>query len=87
MLDIARRAGTAASVRERLVEDGAVIVERVVPGDLLDEVLKDLRPAFDAQGLKFTNDFNGYKTRRLGGILGLSRAASGILAHPGSVAR
>ena len=82
MLDIARRAGTAASVSERLVEDGAVIVEQVVPGDLLDEVLKDLRPAFDAQGLKFTNDFNGYKTRRLGGILGLSRAASDILAHP-----
>lgn len=67
---------------ERLLEDGAVIVERVVSGDLLDEVLKDLRPAFDAQGLKFTNDFNGYKTRRLGGILGLSRAASDILAHP-----
>jgi len=71
-----------APVGERLLADGAAIVETVVPETLLDTVLHDLRAPFDAQGLKFTNDFNGYKTRRLGGILALSRAAADILAHP-----
>ena len=42
----------------------------------------DLRAPFDAQGHKFQNDFNGYTTLRLGGILGLSRAAAELIAHP-----
>ncbi len=67
---------------EQLLSDGAVIVENVISADLLDQVIADLRPPFDEQGLKFTNEFNGFKTRRLGGILGLSRAAADILAHP-----
>lgn len=81
MVDIARLRDDAP-VAERLLTDGAVIVENVVPEALLAQVLGDLRGPFDEQGLKFTNDFNGYKTRRLGGILGISRAAADILAHP-----
>jgi ectoine hydroxylase-related dioxygenase (phytanoyl-CoA dioxygenase family) len=69
-------------ISARVMADGAVIIESVIPASLLDQVLSDLRAPFDEQGLKFTNDFNGYKTRRLGGILGLSRAAADILAHP-----
>ncbi len=81
MLEIARveKDGTVA---DQLAKDGAVIVENVVPPALLDQVLAELREPFDKQGLKFTNEFNGYKTRRLGGILGISRAAADILAHP-----
>ena len=81
MPEIARLTGTDA-LGERLMADGAVIVEKVIPAALLDRVLADFRGPFDAQGLKFTNEFNGFKTRRLGGVLGLSRAAADILAHP-----
>jgi ectoine hydroxylase-related dioxygenase (phytanoyl-CoA dioxygenase family) len=81
MVEISRRPADAP-LGASLLCDGAVIVENVIPADLIDQVLADLRGPFDEQGLKFTNDFNGYKTRRLGGILGLSRAAADILAHP-----
>lgn len=82
MSDLQRLPADAAPVTEALLADGAVIVEHAVPEALLDEVQADLRDPFDEQGLKFTNDFNGYKTRRLAGILALSRASADILAHP-----
>ncbi len=82
MVEIAHSENDASKAAERLLADGAVIVENVVPDTLLDKVLEDFKDPFDEQGHKFSNDFNGYKTRRLGGILGLSRAAADILAHP-----
>lgn len=69
-------------VSETLLADGAVIVENVVPDAVLKATLADLRGPFDEQGLKFTNDFNGYKTSRLSGLLALSRASAEIIAHP-----
>lgn len=71
-----------APIAETLMAQGAVIVENVMPTGLIDAVLHDLRGPFDEQGLKFTNEFNGFKTRRLGGVLALSRTAADILAHP-----
>ncbi|MEO0372766.1 MAG: phytanoyl-CoA dioxygenase family protein, partial [Pseudomonadota bacterium] len=82
MAEVARSVSEPAPAAERLLADGAVIVENVVPEALLNQVLADFKAPFDEQGHKFSNDFNGYKTRRLGGILGLSRAAADILAHP-----
>ncbi|WP_137700782.1 phytanoyl-CoA dioxygenase family protein [Marimonas lutisalis] len=82
MVEIKRLPNDAAPVAQTLLSDGAVIVENVATETLLDQVLADFRKPFDEQGLKFANDFNGYKTRRLGGILALSRAAADILAHP-----
>ncbi|WP_050927722.1 phytanoyl-CoA dioxygenase family protein [Aestuariivita boseongensis] len=82
MPDIARLPPDADAVGQRLLADGAVIVETLFEPDLIDAVLTDLRGPFDEQGLRFTNDFNGYKTRRLSGILGISRAAANVLAHP-----
>lgn len=81
MADIAR-VPAGGPVAETLLTDGAVIVERAVPEAAVEATLAELRGPFDAQGLKFTNDFNGYKTRRLSGILGLSRASAEIIAHP-----
>lgn len=65
-----------------LRRDGGVIVANQVQLDLIDEVASDLRPHFDDQGHRNQNDFNGHKTLRLGGILGLSRAAADLIAHP-----
>lgn len=81
-LDIARVPADPELAAKTLLRDGAVIVERVFSAALLDQIEADLRGPFDEQGLKFTNDFNGYKTRRLAGILGLSRASADVLAAP-----
>ncbi len=75
-------ANDADIAAETLLADGAVIVDAVAPMALLNAVLEDFKDPFDEQGHKFSNDFNGYKTRRLGGILGHSRNAADILAHP-----
>ena len=65
-----------------LGRDGGVIISNQVSHKTVDAVASELRQAFDAQGHKFQNEFNGYKTLRLGGILGISRAAAELIAHP-----
>ncbi|MEL6647562.1 MAG: phytanoyl-CoA dioxygenase family protein [Pseudomonadota bacterium] len=82
MAEIARVAENPEQAADTLLSDGAVIVEDVAKEELLDQILQDFEAPFQEQGHKFSNDFNGYKTRRLGGILGLSRSAADILAHP-----
>ena len=72
----------AGRVSSALLKNGAVIVEGAINLDIIDAVLGELRDPFDKQGLKFTNDFNGHKTRRLGGILGVSVSSASLLAHP-----
>jgi ectoine hydroxylase-related dioxygenase (phytanoyl-CoA dioxygenase family) len=65
-----------------LLRDGGVVVEEQASEDVIERVLQDLRGPFDEQGYRFQNDFNGYKTLRLGGILELSRASADLIAHP-----
>ena len=79
---IQRLEANSDRVSATLLKDGAVIVEEAINSDVIDAVLDELKGPFDEQGLKFSNDFNGYKTRRLGGILGLSVSSAKILAHP-----
>lgn len=82
MPEIKRLTDDPAAVADTLLQDGGVIVEMLADPALLDRINADLRGPFDDQGHKFANDFNGYKTLRLGGILGLSRAAADLIAHP-----
>jgi ectoine hydroxylase-related dioxygenase (phytanoyl-CoA dioxygenase family) len=70
-----------AMIASALDENGAVIVERVAPTDLVDRVSAELRPHFDREGHRFQNEFNGYTTLRLGGILGLSTSSVELIAH------
>ena len=65
-----------------LFNDGGVIIKRLVEPDIVDKVNAELRPHFDEQGHRFQNEFNGYKTLRLGGILGISTASAELIAHP-----
>lgn len=64
-----------------LNSDGGVIVANQANHELVDQVAAELRPHFDQQGRRFSNDFNGYKTLRLGGILELSRASAELIGH------
>ncbi len=82
MTQIRKCTADAATVAQTLLQDGAVIVETAVDSAVVDAVLADLKGPFDEQGHKFANDFNGFKTRRLGSILAISRASADILAHP-----
>lgn len=65
-----------------LIQDGGVIVANQVDEDVINKIKSELRPFFDRQGDKFQNDFNGYKTLRLGTILALSRASAELIGHP-----
>lgn len=71
----------SSEVVEALMRDGGVIVENQADSTTINEVAADLRPHFDQQGAKFQNEFNGYNTLRLGGILGLSRTSADLIAH------
>ena len=65
-----------------LLQQGGVIVRNLAPDDLIDKVNQELREPLETKGHEFENDFNGYKTRRLGAILGLSRSSAELLTNP-----
>jgi ectoine hydroxylase-related dioxygenase (phytanoyl-CoA dioxygenase family) len=65
-----------------LRRDGAAIVRQQVDTDVTEAVRGELREHFDTQGQLDQSDFNGYKTLRLSGILGISRTSAEMVAHP-----
>jgi ectoine hydroxylase-related dioxygenase (phytanoyl-CoA dioxygenase family) len=65
-----------------LERDGACVVLEQAEAELVDAVNADFRAPFDKLGRFDENDFNGYKTLRIGGILGISRAAAKLVEHP-----
>ena len=71
-----------ADMQSSLMRDGALIIEQVADSELITTINAELRPAFDAEGDQFANDFNGYRTRRLGGLLRYSAATAQLLEHP-----
>jgi ectoine hydroxylase-related dioxygenase (phytanoyl-CoA dioxygenase family) len=72
---------TSDEIISALMQDGGVIVADQAQDDLINRIASELRPHFDDQGHKFQNDFNGYKTLRLGAVLGLSCASAELIAH------
>lgn len=67
---------------DTLNSDSGAIIESLVDYDLLDKVKMDFRPHFDATGDYIENEFNGFNTRRLETVLGISRSAADLIAHP-----
>jgi ectoine hydroxylase-related dioxygenase (phytanoyl-CoA dioxygenase family) len=70
------------SIVQALLKDGGVIVKNVVSHDVINKVKEEFHSPFDVRGNDFQNNFNGYKTKRLGGILGISRTSADLIAHP-----
>jgi ectoine hydroxylase-related dioxygenase (phytanoyl-CoA dioxygenase family) len=72
----------SAEIVDALMRDGGVVVLEQVTHATIDSVARELRPHFDAHGRRFQNDFNGYRTLRLSGILEISRTSADLIAHP-----
>lgn len=68
-------------VAATLLQEGGVIVRNLAADDLIDKINQELREPLDSKGHEFENDFNGYKTRRLGAVLGLSRSSAELLTN------
>ncbi|MEM7172930.1 MAG: phytanoyl-CoA dioxygenase family protein [Pseudomonadota bacterium] len=71
-----------SDIVKAVLDVGGAIVAGQTSHDVVDQIARELRPHFDQQGEKFQNDFNGYKTLRLGSILGLSPSSAELIAHP-----
>jgi ectoine hydroxylase-related dioxygenase (phytanoyl-CoA dioxygenase family) len=65
-----------------LERDGACVVLNQVPDEIIDAVNADFRAPFDDLGRFDETDFNGYKTLRISGVLGISLAAAKLVEHP-----
>lgn len=73
MIETLDKNSSTNEVVQALKDDGGVIVANLVSEDVVDRVVKELRPHYDAQGTKFQDDFNGYTTLRLYAAAGVSR--------------
>ncbi len=62
--------------------DGAVILRDLLTPELADAVAAELRSYFDEEGRSPQNDFNGYKTLRIMGILARSPSSARLIGHP-----
>lgn len=65
-----------------LLRNGGAIVTNQASDEMVGRVLKSLRKPFDEQGKLFENDFNGYTTLRVSGVLGVATQAAQLVAHP-----
>ncbi len=73
---------TDQEVVAALERDGACVVLRQAPAEIIDAVYTDFRAPFDELGRFEEDDFGGYKTLRIAGILGISHAAADLVEHP-----
>lgn len=64
-----------------LLQEGGVIVRNLASHDLIDKINEELHEPLATQGKDFENDFNGYKTHRLGAILNVSRSSAELLTN------
>jgi len=65
-----------------LKRDGACVVLNQASAEIIDAVNADFRAPFDDLGRFDENDFNGYKTLRIAGVLSVSQAAAKLVEHP-----
>ena len=65
-----------------LRRDGACVILDQVSAEVIDAVNADFRAPFDDLGRFDESAFNGYKTLRIAGILGISKAAASLVEHP-----
>ena len=62
--------------------DGAVILTDMLPAATMAQAAAEMRERFDTQGRRSESDFNGYRTLRIGGVLGYAPTTAQIIGHP-----
>ena len=60
---------------------GAAIIERLVPTDMVDDLLAEMSPHIDSTP-NGADDFSGRLTKRTGELLTRSKASQQFIAHP-----
>jgi ectoine hydroxylase-related dioxygenase (phytanoyl-CoA dioxygenase family) len=75
------RAASPDEVAAVVQADGAVVVDAVVPADLLDRAESELRPYLDATPTG-PDDFSGSRTRRTGSLVARSPTCRELVMHP-----
>jgi ectoine hydroxylase-related dioxygenase (phytanoyl-CoA dioxygenase family) len=69
------------AITHALRRDGAVILREWASKQTAESVAAELRPYFDSEGELSQNDFNGYQTLRVSGILARSRRSAELIGH------
>ena len=77
---------TPTRSRPRSRRDGAVIVDRLAPTELLDRIADELEPHLAATPTG-PDDFSGFNTRRCGGLIARVPASRELVMHPLSLGR
>ena len=74
------------SVAVALQSRGAVVIDELLPDDIVADLSADLRPEFDREGHLYQNAFNGHQTLRVGGVTKYSSHFPTLLLHPSVLA-
>ncbi|MEM7432515.1 MAG: phytanoyl-CoA dioxygenase family protein [Pseudomonadota bacterium] len=67
---------------ETLEQDGAVVVHGMADDTVLDTIEGELREHLESNRDDFKTEFNGQNTLRVATVLGVSRSAAELVAHP-----
>lgn len=77
---------TTAAALEALDRDGYVVCERVVDDALLERIREELAPYLGPDAHRGRNDFEGYSTNRVYGLLAKAPSVAELVEHPSVVA-
>ncbi len=72
---------TPESVAAALADQGVVVVDRLVPGSLLDRAAEELAPWLERTPFG-PDSFSGRRTRRTGGLVTRSATCRELIQHP-----
>ncbi len=71
----------ADSVAEAVKADGAVVVDRLVPLELMDRIADELTPSMQRTPTG-PDEFSGVRTRRTGALIARSPSSRQLIQHP-----
>ena len=74
------------TVAAALQSRGAVVIDELLPDNIVANLSADLRPEFDREGHLYQNAFNGHQTLRVGGVTKYSSHFPTLLLHPSVLA-
>ena len=64
-----------------LEEDGCVVLDHALDAGSIDAILDEMKPHLDAAPMG-DDEFNGFNTRRTGGLIGRSPGSHAVIMHP-----